>query len=377
MMVPMTMPGGEHRSTSRTSQAAWAVPEGGSGGTFDVATFLVTSPGAGSARARDMVVEGLTSVGAAGVAVATGDAPWLSDVDGSDLGDRNPLAQVEPVGVGGVLDGGFDLLRVGFGRLVGLAAALLLPLQLIELLVMSRSGLTSEVSTEQTPMAGFMMIGANPTPFTWVFAGLRLMVLSFLGLAVGIMVRELLGGRLPSGRRLAAAAARRWWVAALIPLLTAPVKSLGFCGFYLGWFLLDAPLMCASVAAGAEGLGPLRAFGRSWTLAKSSYGTAVGISVGGFAVTMILQVALLVGPIFLVTMFTVSEGILLFVQQVASLVLLVTQPLTACIAGRAYVEFRCRAEALDLERRRVAQGLVTPGFEGAARPSAVPMGTVR
>jgi hypothetical protein len=171
------------------------------------------------------------------------------------------------------------------------------------------------------------------------------------------MLRELLGGRLPSGRRLAARAARRWWVAALIPLLTVPVKSVGFCLVYVGWFLLDALLMCASVVAGAEGVGPLRAFGRSWTLARSSYGVAVLVSFGGFVVTSILQFALVLGPVALVGMFTVSEGVLVLVQQITSLVLLITQPLTACIAGRAYVELRCRAEALDLERRRVAQGL--------------------
>jgi hypothetical protein len=258
-----------------------------------------------------------------------------------------------------VLDGGFDLLRVGFGRLLGLTATLLLPLQLIELIVAARSGLSDTVTMDQGPVAGMNLLGDGSSPYSVVFAGLRLMVLSFLGLAVGIMVRELLGGRLPSGRRLAARAARRWWVAALLPLLTVPVKSVGFCLVYVGWFLLDALLMCASVVAGAEGVGPLRAFGRSWTLARSSYGVAVLVSFGGFVVTSILQFALVLGPVALVGMFTVSEGVLVLVQQITSLVLLITQPLTACIAGRAYVELCCRAEALDLERRRIAQGLDT------------------
>jgi hypothetical protein len=148
---------------------------------------------------------------------------------------------------------------------------------------------------------------------------------------------------------------------------------------YLGWFLLDALLMCASVVAGAEGVGPLRAFGRSWTLARSSYGVAVLVSFGGFVVTNILQFALVLGPVALVGMFTVSEGVLVLVQQITSLVLLISQPLTACIAGRAYVELRCRAEALDLERRRVGQGLdaaepVVEPTAASARPMAAVSG---
>jgi hypothetical protein len=345
---------GQQQPTAAASRE-WAAPESGDGAPFAVTTLISTDSGDGppSQPAHD------TSVAAAGVAVSRGDAPWPEAADGTDLGDRNPLADVEPVGAGGVLDGGFDLLRVGFGRLLGLTATLLLPLQLIELIVAARSGLSDTVTMDQGPVAGMNLLGDGSSPYSVVFAGLRLMVLSFLGLAVGIMVRELLGGRLPSGRRLAARAARRWWVAALLPLLTVPVKSVGFCLVYVGWFLLDALLMCASVVAGAEGVGPLRAFGRSWTLARSSYGVAVLVSFGGFVVTSILQFALVLGPVALVGMFTVSEGVLVLVQQITSLVLLITQPLTACIAGRAYVELCCRAEALDLERRRIAQGLDT------------------
>jgi hypothetical protein len=369
--VAVDEPGEEQRSAASTP-GGWIAPESGGPSAFDIVAFLPAEAGAAPTRSPDGTAT--AAVAAAGVAVANGDARWPEAADGTELGDRNPLADVEPVGAGGVLDGGFDLLRVGFGRLVGLAAGLLLPLQLVELIVATRSGLADQVSIEQSPLAGMAMLGGSSSSFGWVFAALRVLVLSFLGLTVGIMVQELLGDRLLSGRRLAARAGRRWWVAAVVPLLTVPVRSVGFCLVYVGWFLLDALLMCTSVVAGAEGLGPLRAFGRSWSLARSSYGTALAVSFGGFVVTSILQLALLLGPTFLVGMFTVSESVLVLVQQVASLVLLVTQPLTACIAARAYVELRCRSEALDLERRRVAQGLVAAG-DVPAVPSALVHGS--
>lgn len=365
------------RPADAAAAPGWEPPEGRSESAFAAVSLLDVPTGAaggvpGLVLQLDLG-EAVAVMGpVAGVAVAPGDARWEADAGTVDPGDRNPLRDVEPAGVGGVLDGGFDLLRIGFGRLVGLAAALLLPLQLIELIIFTRVGRVDQVDIDQSPFAGFMAMGSSPSSVSWVFVALRLMILSFLGMTVGLMVRELLGGRLPSGRSLAAAAGRRWWVAAVIPLLTAPVKSVGFCLVYLGWFLIDCLLMCPSVIAGAEGAGPLRSFGRSWKLARASYGTALGVSVGGFVIATILQFALLLGPAALVSAFAVSEGVLLLVQQITSLVLLVTQPLTACIAGRAYVEFRCRSEGLDLHRRRASLGLVALGEQAVGSTVAEP-----
>jgi hypothetical protein len=82
------------------------------------------------------------------------------------------------------------------------------------------------------------------------------------------------------------------------------------------------------------------------------------VAVGGFFIVAILQVALYLGPAALTALFIPSEAAVLVVQQVSMLVLLITQPLTACIAARAYVELRCRSEALDLDLRGQEIGLL-------------------
>lgn len=298
------------------------------------------------------------STAAAGVAVARGDAAWSVERESLPADRSHPLAELEPVGVGGVLDGGFELLRFGFGPLVGLAAAMLLPLQLVELLVRLRLGLDQDTGAMPSAFANMATLGSEGA-WTWVPAVLRVFVLSLLGVAAGVMVTDLLDGHRRRGAQLASAAGRRWWVALLLPVLTVPVKSAGACLVYVGFFLADALLMCASVVAGAEGGGPLRSFARSWRLGFRSFGTAIGVSVGAFLISYILQVALWLGPVLLVSTFVTSATVLLVVQQVSLLVLLVTQPLTAAIAARAYVELRCRNEGLDLQRRRVALGLVS------------------
>lgn len=295
-------------------------------------------------------------LGAAGVAVVRGDAPWPPQ---STTGDADAvwLGTLEPVGVGGVLDGGFDLLRSHFGLLVGLAAALLLPLQLIDLWASLVAGLSAELDTSPLPAA----IGSmdSTMPVTWMVVVLRFAVLSFLGVTTGVLVGDSLADRVRPTRSVVAAAGRRWWVALLVPVLCIPVKAITSCLIYVGFFLGDALLMCASVVAGAESAGPLRSFGRSWALGWRSLGTALGVAIGSFVISAVLQVSLYAGPVLLASFFVSSESMLLVVQQITMLSLLVTQPLTAAIAARAYVEFRCRSEALDIALRRRDLGLVS------------------
>lgn len=295
------------------------------------------------------------ALGAAGVAVVRGDAPWPPD---STAGEAKTvwLENLEPVGVGGVLDGGFSLLRSHFGVLVGLAAALLLPLQLVDLWASVAAGRSAELDT--SPLLAAVGSMDSNMPITWLVAVLRFVVLSFLGLTAGVLVAGSLAGRVPSARSVLVAAGRRWWVALLVPILCVPVKAVSACLIYVGFFLGDALLMCASVVAGAERAGPFRSFGRSWALGWRSFGTALGVAIGSFVISAVLQVSLYAGPVLLASFFVSSEAMLLVVQQIGLLSLMVTQPLTAAIAARAYVEFRCRSEALDLALRRRDLGLV-------------------
>jgi hypothetical protein len=332
-----------------TDATQWAAPGVAAEPARSTRSGTGTTPEAGGAPGLGL--------GSAGVAVARCDAEWSPGALDRELAD-NPLEGLAPVGVGGVLDGGFDLLRHRFGALVGLAAGILLPLQLLEVLGELQAGLDADAGA-----AGFngfadpFAVGAASTPIAWLVLALRVVALSFLGVFTGSMVADLLRGRRRPTGQLLASAASRWWVAVLIPLLCVPVKSVGACLLYVGFFAADALLMCASVVAGAEGRGPLHAFGRSWRLAWQNYGTAIGISFGGFLIAVVLQVSLWVGPVLLAGQFVTSESVLLVVQQVSLLTLLVVQPLTACITARAYVELRCRAEGLDIQLRRERLGL--------------------
>ncbi len=297
----------------------------------------------------------VAALGSAGVAVARGDAPWPSD---GPPGESGPPSSgvLEPVGVGGVLDGGFEMMRAHFAVLVGLAASLLLPLQLADLWASISAGRDADLTA--SPILSAFGVMESALPLTWLVLVLRVVVLSFLGLVAGVLTADTLAGASRSTSAVLRSSARRWWVAVVLVVLCVPVKAASGCLIYVGFFLGDALLMCASVVAGAEGCGPFRAFGRSWSLGLKNFGTALGISIGSFVISAVMQLSLYAGPAALASIFVTSESALVVVRQIAMLSLLVTQPLTASIAARAYVELRCRGEALDLSLRRRDLGLV-------------------
>ncbi len=329
--------------SSAGAQGGWAPP----------GSAVPGAPGDATAAPRQVEVAALR--GSAGVAVARGDDRW-PDTDGSRSGGHGVLEDLEPVGVGGVLDGGFHILRNHFGLLVGLAASIYLPLQLLDLWVAISAGLSAEI--DSTPLLSVLASTDSQLPLTWVVFALRVLALSVLGMAAGIVMRDSLAGVRRRPAAVVRRVARRWWVALLVPVLCIPVKLAFGCLGYIGFFLGDALLMCASVVAGAEGKGPLASFARSWRLGARSFGTALGVSLGAFAISVVLQFALYLGPALLTSVFVPSEAVILAVQQAAMLSLVVTQPLTAAIAARGYVELRCRSEALDLALRRHDLGLV-------------------
>ena len=326
----------------------WVAPEARSAAaTGEVVPVPAAPPGAGPA-----------TLGAAGVAIARADRAGPRRWEGRRADGDGVLDPLGPVGVAGVLVGGFELLRVAFVPLVGLAAALLLPLQLVDLFAGLRAGGADDAAVPGSPVWGLGSTGTGGQGLSWALSMLRVGVLSFLGLTAGVIVADALARRRRHPLAVIGAAAPRWWVAALLPVLCVPPKVVAGVMGGIPFLFVDALLMCASVVAGAEGAGPLRSIARSWLLGWRSYGTALGVAVGGLVVTALLQAVLYLGPVALAGFLVAPESVLVVVQQLALLSLLVTQPLTACIAARAWVELRCRGEALDISRRRHDLGLV-------------------
>ena len=295
----------------------------------------------------------------AGVASVRGDAveptgPAASRDGSTSLERGNPLADLRPVSVGAVLDGGVDLFRHRFGRLLAVSACLFVPVWLLNL-VLVVSGQSVGTSREQTSspqlLWGADVTGASSS-LTYVLLGLQVAALSLLGLLVGHLAMSMARGGDADLRELGRVARSRWWVALLVVPLTTVVHLVATCLGGVGWILGDAAVFVTSVAAGAERLGPWRAVTRSWSLTRPEYGRALVISFGGLAITSLIRWSFAFGPTALVGALAPASPLVDVLAVATPAVLLVTEPLTACIAARAYLDLRCRREGLDLSMRR-------------------------
>ena len=77
----------------------------------------------------------------------------------------------------------------------------------------------------------------------------------------------------------------------------------------------------------------------------------LAVVFGGLLISQMLRISFYAGPVLLAANFSTNEVVLTAVAQAGALVVLVAEPLTACIAARAYMDLRCRTEGADLRRR--------------------------
>lgn len=329
----------------------WSAPDAPSGGDSAVRATLDPSDPTGTTL--------LASPGASGgIAVARGDAvPEHEAV--TSLGPDQPLARVTPVSPVAVLDGAFDLLRFRFGRLVGLASIVYLPLVLGQLAVVLSQRSSSATRPGSAP-SQFQVLSSSQGSSGWnlVFVLLGSCALAWLGIAVGAQVAAWAEDTDLTFGRVLRVAAGRWWVAVVLAVVTWCIKVPALCVVGVGWFFADAFVFIAAVVAGAERLGPFAAIGRSCSLTRRWYWRALAVATGGAFITLVFQLVVLAGPALLLSALGLPEDVVLIAQQVGTLLVLVTAPLTACIAARAWVDFRCRSDGSDLDRRMVERGLV-------------------
>lgn len=287
-------------------------------------------------------------LGGAGHAVARGDAVAPTRRRGALLAD-NPLVPLRRPNVGEAIDLGFSLFRFRFRALFGLAACLLLPLQLLDLVL--KLTVVHDPAGDLTTGGPVVVFLGGSSAWAVVVAALSAVALSMLGIATGHLVIRLLDGEDTDFRELLGVALRRSWVSLVLLPLTLLIRVPLACIPLVGWVVADALVFVASIVAGAERRGPIAALGRNLRLTRAQLGPAGVLAFAGTAITVIIRLSLGTGPALLVSSLGPPEWALLLVEQLGSLVDLVAQPLTACIAAGGYLMLRTRVEGLDLEQR--------------------------
>lgn len=286
-------------------------------------------------------------------AVARADAVAPDPGRSSGGGVPVPLSELAPRSPAAVIDAGLELFRSRAGRLVGIAAVLLAPIWLLDLTLLALVGAPEVERSVVGPELAVLGAGAA---WSWAIVVLNGLALSVLGLGVGISVSAWLDGSELTASALLARMLRRAWVAVLVaPLRWLIAMPLALCGLGVGFVLGDALLFFVSVLAGAERVGPLRAIARSCSLSWANYGRALVIVIGSLVLSQLLRVSFTLGPAALVGLLGGTEEMMVWAQRLSSAVVVVVEPITACIAAAAYLDFRCRSEGLDLLRRRAVR----------------------
>jgi len=265
-----------------------------------------------------------------------------------------PLLRLRPLGVGEILDEIFRVYRRHFGLLFAIGLLLSLPSLLIQFTTGSAANLgffISAFGNNSAALAGL----PPPGPPNLALLGLSyLLLLALIPFSEGAVAQaaiDLALGKPVSVRSAFAGAARRYWaLLAQTWLVGVVILLLLVCFPVLIW--LAVRWIVGVPALLAEGIGPIKALGRSWALTHRNWWRTFGILLLIFLLQAVISGALgAIGlPIALAIPFVepvVRAAVILTVSTAAGAVTLPVVPL--CIV-LLYFDLRIRHEHFDLDQ---------------------------
>jgi hypothetical protein len=253
---------------------------------------------------------------------------------------------MRPMTVADVLDGGIAVIKAAPRTMITIAAAILVPLELVSAWVQRDSladrGLSGAISAATS--------SNNSSDVRIDAAAIGLLALSGIALAlVTGAVAAVLRGWLAESNPIAGEALRISmrhapalivaWIIVHVAELTAALAVLLPAMFVMPLFLMTSPAIVF------ERLGPWAGVRRSWRLGRSRYGSVLGAALLIALVSSVLTLAL--SGLGLLFEFRSFGWIIDAVCRAASG--LVTVPFVGAATTLVYLDTRIRVEGLDLE----------------------------
>jgi len=308
----------------------------------------VTSPWAppGSAPAQPAPAPALAAVDAA-VAAHRPAAPALPPVP-------VPLG---PMTLPDLLDGAFAIVKRRPRDVVVLAAAVVVPVEVLSALLLRDvfdAGALAGVDDPTTALGtqDGEVVGTGAALASVAVGALSLVLLAG---ALGVLVDGWYRGRHVGAGEALAAALRRSPALLLGTVLVHLLEGVGFLALGVGAYVAMALLHVASPAVTVEGLGPWRSVRRSVQLTRRRIGPA--LVVPGVVGIVGMGVALGFQAVPELAAAVVPDDWDWLVRASGSLAAqLVVAPFTAGVAVLFHLDLRVRTEALDIELRARALG---------------------
>lgn len=266
-----------------------------------------------------------------------------------------PLLRLRPLGLGEILDDVFRVYRRHFWLLATIALLISLPTLLLQFASGSADQFGFVVSAlTSLANSGGLLPSTPPAPPNLALLGLSYLVLVLivpftLGAITKAAIDLVLGG--PVGvRSVLAGVARRYWallgLSALYVLLSPLVLCLPvFIWLFVRWGLAIPAML-------AEGVGPIRALDRSWTLSRGHWWRLFGVLLLMYFLTSVVSGALAAFalPLAIAVPFVpavVRGAIILTVDTLAGAVV---QPALYLCVVLLYFDLRIRRESFDLDQ---------------------------
>lgn len=268
-------------------------------------------------------------------------------------GDRTGPLPLHPMTFGDVLDGAFRLLKANLATIVLISAAFFVPLELLSAFF-SRDVLgghsildffNDPSLLDQEASAGTSTLSLVGTYVTYL---LGLVLTPLVGGAVTkVVAASYLGETLPPGEAFGAIG-RRLWALLGAAICVRLLELVGLVACLVGALVPMTFYVCTTPALIVEGLGPIKAMGRSAALVRPRFWPVLGIVV----VSTVLSLAL---TYVLRTPFTVAAGLIglhwgfILIALGSILPVLVVSPFVAIVATLVYFDGRIRQEGFDLQ----------------------------
>ena len=237
-----------------------------------------------------------------------------------------PLLRLRPLGLGEILDDVFRVYRRRFGLLVAIALLVSLPGLLLQFASGSADTFGFAISLLGSIANPNALVGRQPpSPPNLALLGLTylviLLVVPFTLGAVAKAAVELVQGNPIDVRSALAGVAHRYWALLGLSLLYVLISPLVICLPVFVWLFVRWAVAVPAMLA--EGVGPVRALDRSWTLTRGHFWRLFGILLLMYLLTSVISGALgaFALPLAVVLPFipaVVRGAILLTVETVAS-----------------------------------------------------------
>ncbi len=271
---------------------------------------------------------------------------------GGEAAENVPAITLRPMTVADILDGGFAIVKARPRRILGLAAAFVVPTQVVLALLQrdafEGTGVVEFLSADPTVTNEQVSGGDLAAQYVALVLGIVVPAIALVcvAAAIGHLVGQWVMGRDAPAGEMAGIIRRRWWALLGSFVVVKLAEAVSVLGCYIGLLFVLPLFVVVAPVIGVEGGGGMDAIRRSVRLVRPRYFPVMGVALLMALVSTLLGLALSALPQAIVA-WSGDWWPLLAVGGIVSEI--VVMPFVAAATVLLYFDLRVRTEGLDIE----------------------------